>query len=103
MKKNCWEVKACERCKLILGGNSCPVCRETKLHGVHGGVNGGRACWTIPHTKCGDNAQGSFGCMFANCMACDFYTMVKEEEKESFQLSSTILSKLSPILSNLDE
>lgn len=99
MKKNCWEVKGCERCTTILADESCPVCKESKLHGVHGGVNGGRACWAIPHSKCGGSTQGSFGCKFANCMACDFYKMVKEEEQGGFQLSATILSKLSPILS----
>ena len=94
MKKNCWEVKACEKCIKILGDDACPVCKESKLHGVHGGVNGGRACWTIPHTKCGGVTQGSFGSKFDTCKACNFYKMVKEEEQGLFQFSATILSKL---------
>ena len=94
MKKNCWEVKACERCTAIQGDDSCPVCKEEKLHGVHGGVNGGRACWTIPHTKCGGVTQGSFSSKYISCMECDFYNLVKAEEKGSFQFSATILSKL---------
>ena len=85
MKKNCWEVKACERCAKVLIDDACPVCKEIKLHGVHGGVNGGRICWTIPHTKCGGVTQGSFGSKLVHCMLCDFYNMVKDEEKESFQ------------------
>ena len=94
MKKNCWEVKRCMKCIKILRDEACPVCKETKLDGVHGGVNGGRACWTIPHTKCGGSAQGSFGEKFIDCVNCDFYNMVKKEEGDSFQLSATILSKL---------
>ena len=94
MKKNCWEVKACERCTTILGDDSCPVCKESKLNGVHGGVNGGRACWTISHTKCEGTTQGTFGNKFVNCMECDFYNLVKAEEESSFQLSATIMSKL---------
>ena len=92
MKKNCWEVKACGRS--TVGDDACPVCQESKLHGVHGGVNGGRACWTISHTKCGGTTQGPFGSKFRNCQECDFYKSVKEEEKGSFQLAATILSKL---------
>jgi hypothetical protein len=94
VKKNCWEVKSCERCTATLEADACPVCQETKLDGIHDGVNGGRACWTIPHTKCGGNIQGTFGNKFRNCMECDFYKMVKEEEKGSFKLSATILARL---------
>lgn len=94
MKKNCWEVNACGKCKTILGDDACPVCKEAKLHGVHGGVNGGRACWVVPHTNCGGSTQGHFGSKFANCKVCNFYSMVKEEEKGAFQLSATIMSKL---------
>jgi len=32
----------------MAGDYACPVCKETKLSGIHGGVNGGRACWTSP-------------------------------------------------------
>ena len=94
MKKNCWEVKECERCSTAAGNDACPVCKEDRLNGTHGGLNAGRACWTISHTKCGGTTQGGFGSKFRNCKECDFYNMVREEEKGSFQLSATILSKL---------
>lgn len=94
MKKNCWEIKGCERCSTILEDEGCPVCKEIRLDGVHDGINGGRACWTIPHTICGGNTQGTFANKFANCKECDFYNMVKEEEKGAFQFSATILPKL---------
>ena len=94
MKKNCWEVKACERCAKAVGDESCPVCKEIGLNGVHGGINGGRACWVIPHTRCGGTVQGRFGQKFSNCMECEFYRMVKAEEKGNFQLTATILSNM---------
>ncbi len=94
MKQNCWDVKSCGRCTTKLGDEACPVCKETKLDGVHGGVNGGRACWTIPHTKCGGSKQGSLGQKFIDCAVCDFYNMVKKEEGDSFQHPATLLGKL---------
>ena len=94
MKKNCWEVKGCERCTGVLGEDSCPVCKEKKLHGVNGGANAGRACWAIDHTRCNGTTQGTFAKKFANCRECDFYKMVKAEERGSFELSAVILNKL---------
>ncbi len=78
----------------MLGNDACPVCKETKLHGVHGGVNGGRACWSIPHTKCGGITQGSSSEKYMNCTECDFYNMAKKEEEGAFQFSVTILGRL---------
>jgi hypothetical protein len=94
VKKNCWEVKACGRCTVMRGSDACPVCKEAKVDGIHGGKNGGRVCWTIAHTKCGNKTQGCFSDKFDNCMDCDFYQMVKEEEKGSFKLSASILPYL---------
>lgn len=94
MKRNCWEVLSCGRCMTAVGDNACPVCKEGKLNGVHDGLNGGRACWTVPHTKCSGETQGTFGNKFDGCMKCEFYKMVKKEEQGGFQLSATILSKL---------
>jgi hypothetical protein len=94
MKKNCWDVKKCNRCLTAAGEESCPVCREERLDGVHGGLNGGRACWTISHTLCGGDKQGTFGDKFKNCQDCDFYNLVRAEEGGAFQLSANILPRL---------
>jgi hypothetical protein len=96
MKRNCWEIKFCGRCTTMAGDDACPVCKETRLDGIHGGRNAGRACWAVSHTKCGGSTQGTFGKKFGNCMECDFYKMVKSEEQGSFKLSATILSQLQP-------
>ncbi len=94
MKKNCWEIKACGKCTSALGDDACPVCKESKLDGVHDGVNGGRACWAVPHTKCGGVTQGSLGEKFVDCSGCDFYNMVRNEEGGSFLPPVTLLGKL---------
>lgn len=52
-KLNCWEKKNCDKL-------DCPARSETKLDGIHGGKNGGRACWVIAGTKCKDAPQGKF-------------------------------------------
>ncbi|MGE5838546.1 MAG: two-CW domain-containing protein [Deltaproteobacteria bacterium] len=94
---NCWEVKRCGR---ETGGpvaqtmGICPAAANDRLHGVHGGRNGGRACWVIAGTKCGGQVQGSFASKYKNCERCDFYKKTKEEEKGDFILSIVLLNKM---------
>jgi len=96
-KKNCWEAKNCGR---ITGGlktkefGVCPVYIETKVNGVNGGVNGGRACWAIAGSLCGGKVQGTFAEKLQNCTACDFYLLVRGEEKVNLVKSGDILAKL---------
>ena len=94
MKQNCWEVKSCGKCTTILGDDACPVCKEVNLHGIHDGVNGGRACWTISHTRCGGTTQGTFESKFHNCKECDFYKLVMKDLQGSFQLQCKAMSNL---------
>lgn len=96
-KKNCWEVKLCGR---EPGGirvqemGICPASTEKKLHGVHDGINAGRACWVVAGSMCGGKIQGTFAQKYENCNVCDFYMKVKFEENHDFKLSATLLSKL---------
>lgn len=97
MKLNCWEVKQCgcqprgEKSKEL---GVCPASIEHRLHGVNGGINGGRACWAINQTLCGDQVQENFPQKFAQCMNCDFYSSVIEEEGENFLIIKEIIAKL---------
>ena len=92
MKKNCWEVKQCER---YPGGQKvdefgiCPAAIEKRIHGVNGGINGGRICWAIEETLCGNNVQGSITEKLKDCLQCDFYGIVKKEEGVFFVTSNT--------------
>jgi len=84
MKTNCWEFKKCER---ELGGvkceelGVCPASTEKRVDGVNGGVNGGRCCWAITGTLCRGVVEGTFCKKLLNCLHCDFYVLVIQEEK----------------------
>jgi hypothetical protein len=89
VKQNCWDVQNCD------SRDNCPAFKEVKLNGVHGGVNGGRACWVIAFTQCNDRTQGNAVNKYATkCSSCNFYHMVREDEKESFQLLAALMYKL---------
>ena len=89
MKLNCWEFKKCGR---EPGGvhehdlGVCPVAKELRLDGTHGGRAAGRLCWVVAGSLCGGQVQGTFAKKFESCEKCDFYAMVREEE---FLASST--------------
>jgi len=88
MKRNCWEAKQCGR---ITGGKNvaslgvCPARTAGKFDGIHGGWNGGRACWVVAGTMCGGKVQGTFATKFGACEKCDFYRSVREEESTGFR------------------
>ena len=98
MKKlNCWEHKRCGR---EPGGikfhelGICPATSEERLDGMHDGKNSGRACWVIAGSMCGGKVQGTFAQKYGNCVICDFFNNVKQEEGTDFTLSSSLLVKL---------
>ncbi len=97
MKKNCWEFKRCGR---EVGGEKsdelgvCAAAVAEKLNGEHEGINGGRACWIVAGTLCGGKAQGTFAQKLDNCIECDFYRMVKDEEGANFKMSVFLIKKL---------
>ena len=99
-KLNCWEFKKCGR---EPGGANertmgpCPAARERRLDGVHGGRQGGRACWVVAGSMCGGEIQGTFAQKFETCSRCDFYEMVRGEEMGSFNLTPVLLAKLRSI------
>ncbi len=83
MKMNCWEYKNCGR---EAGGRNaeelgiCEATRETRLNGVHGGTNAGRACWVVKNTLCGGSVQSNLAVKLGQCVTCDFYKSVMTEE-----------------------
>lgn len=94
-KQNCWEFKRCGRqpdgAKTKELG-VCPASTESRTIGVNDGLNGGRACWAIAGTLCGGNVQGSFASKVSNCMKCDFYQLVRNEEGVKHQRANDILA-----------
>jgi hypothetical protein len=97
MKLNCWEFKGCGREPggvNVVDLGVCPTATESKLDGVHGGRNSGRACWVVGGTYCKGEVQGTFGKKYKNCSICDFYKHVRDEEALAFKLSVNLLDML---------
>ncbi len=92
-RQNCWEFMGCGR---EPGGTKadefgvCPATLETRLDGVHGGTNAGRACWVVAGTLCRSKVSGSFA-LNNDCLTCDFYHRVIEEEMPDFMFTPKIL------------
>lgn len=84
VKKNCWEFKGCTKEK-------CPAHSEKRLHGIHGGINAGRACWVVAGTRCGGEVQGQYAQKVGSCMLCDFYHLVVTEETAANLVNSNAL------------
>ncbi len=96
-KKNCWEVMNCGRGPDKTrkpGAPVCPATVEQRLHGVHGGRLGGRACWLVAGTMCGGKPQGVFAEKYGNCKLCRFYNQVMDEEESRFQLTMNLMKRL---------
>jgi len=100
MKKNCWEIKGCGRER---GGKNekelgiCPAASDERLHGVHCGVNAGRACWVVAGTYCEGEVQGTFAQKLRDCTQCDFFELVRKEEGTNYEISLALLKKLKTI------
>ena len=96
-KKNCWEVMGCGR---EPGGAKasemgvCPVCKDTRLDGVHEGKNAGRACWAVAGSMCGGKVQGTYALKYKDCSECAFYQRVKKEESWKFETLGRLLMRL---------
>jgi hypothetical protein len=96
-KINCWEHMMCGRGpggSHVQGLGICPAAIAKKLDGVHGGTNGGRACWVVGGTLCNGELQGSFSKKYDSCMECAFYKKVKDEESSAFQFSASLFLML---------
>ena len=95
--QNCWEYKKCGRGMddSVMNRNGvCPVAEETRLDGLHGGINAGRACWVIAGTTCDNETRGSFTQKLDNCLEYDFYLMVMKEERPDFNNPGYILQMI---------
>jgi hypothetical protein len=96
-KVNCWEFKKCGR---EAGGlkvgelGICPAAMESRVNGMNGGKNGGRACWPLAGTFCGGKVQGTFAMKVANCMECEFFKLVGKEEGVDHESARAILARL---------
>lgn len=91
-KINCWEFKKCGRepgGKNVVKMGICPAATENSLEGIHGGKNAGRVCWLVAGTYCDGEVQGTFAKKIKDCIFCDFYQKVKEEEGKDFKIAQS--------------
>jgi len=83
-RQNCWEFKECGRGPggaHVAGKEACPAAEDTSLDGLNFGTNGGRICWAVAGTFCGEGEPiGEFAAMMLSCMDCDFFKKVLAEE-----------------------
>lgn len=96
-KTNCWEFKKCGREPNGSKADELGICHSSTegiLDGVHGGKNSGRACWVVGGTFCNGKIQGTFAKKFNNCLDCDFFKTVKEEEGSNLVMAIVLLNKI---------
>ncbi len=67
---------------------------ESKVDGINGGINGGRACWAVSGTFCDNQVQGSFATKLISCLQCDFYKRVLAEEGADYKGAADIVRKM---------
>jgi hypothetical protein len=96
-KLNCWEYIRCGREPYgarVAELGVCPAAMERKADGFNGGKNAGRVCWAIANTLCGGKVQGSLVEKLTDCMECEFFKSVCEEEGFSFKGCHDVFLKL---------
>ena len=82
-KLNCWEHRKCGRGPSgtrVAELGMCPAASDNSFNGINEGINGGRICWAVAGTFCGDKIQGSFAEKRESCLDCVFFKKVRSEE-----------------------
>lgn len=96
-KQNCWEFKKCGR---ETGGaksselGTCKASTETTTNGINEGDNGGRVCWAISGTLCKGEIQGTFAKKLDNCLKCEFYLQVTDENGRQYKITKEVLDMI---------
>ena len=88
MKQNCWEFKKCGRAPggaKVAEMGVCPASNDMEFNGANGGINAGRMCWKVSGTYCKGEVQGTYAQKQTNCVSCDFFIAVKQEEGDAFR------------------
>ncbi len=96
--KNCWEFKGCGRepggVKVTELGE-CPAASDERLNGQNNGSSGGRMCWLVKETLCGNKVQGDFYSKLGSCIKCDFLKSVHKEEGADFSYGMKVWFEMS--------
>ncbi len=82
-KINCWDFVKCGRefrGEKVAEMGICPASIDISSDGLNDGKNGGRICWAIAGTFCGEKIKGFFAKKLLTCKSCIFFKIVKREE-----------------------
>ena len=89
-RKDCWEIMKCGR---ESGGHNaakqgvCVAALPNDFDNINKGKHGGRICWAVAGTLCGGEVQGTFATKLRQCLNCEFFIKVQEEEARGFVLT----------------
>lgn len=72
----------------------CPVAQEQRLNNVNQGENAGRVCWAVAGTMCFGYVHGTFAQKIGDCLLCNFFELVKNEEGKNWISTKDILIRL---------
>ena len=95
-KKNCWEYHQCGRepgGKNVRKLGVCPAARTEVLDGIHGGKNGGRACWVVAGIYC-TTGSSSDPPTFHDCSKCEFWRHVRNQEGKLLEGTDRLIQKI---------
>ena len=78
-KQNCWEYMKCGRepgGKEVAELGICRAAADEFFHGMNGGKNGGRVCFSVAGTFSKNVAQCSCLDKIASCKDCSFFKIL---------------------------
>jgi len=96
-KKNCWEITKCGREQDGSKASElgvCPAATSSQYDGINGGTNAGRFCWAVENTHCVGSTP--YAKKLLNCIECDFFKKVQDEESNNFVMLPSKLNKDKP-------
>ena len=82
-KENWWEIKKCGRepeGARVSEMGECIAAIDNAYKGKNDGKNAGRYCWRVAGTFCEGKVQGDMAAKIMDCVQCDFFQIVKQEE-----------------------
>ena len=88
-KDNCWEAKNCGREPGGLKASElgeCPAATDQNYNDYNDGQRAGRYCWRVAGTLCGGKIQGVMSNKIMDCVDCNFFQRVKNEEGLIFRV-----------------